>query len=295
MKGRSLCCPAPQQYQRQATMIALSNAHTHRTPVPAAGVLVVGVLVALVWCLLDALWIKRQLTHPFAWPDPVCVAALGAFLGQSTLLCAWAAWSQKRGLLRFALTIAGLAWVSWGSSLATDGSQHTGKWLVMYATFGLLVGLPLVAVRWSSVSLDKPCMQSRRPLSARRRLRQFSLASLFSATTCVAILFAFLTWVELPKRHPLSLMTFCLAIAIYALILLAIAAPRRPNASLIFILAPLVLLLGWLLPCTGVPLTDGKAAGLLMVGQGVVVLASIAAVRTTRYRMFASGACSAEA
>jgi hypothetical protein len=243
---------------------------------------VVGALVALAWFLLDALWIKRQLTHPFFWPDPVCVVALGAFFGQATLLCAWAAWSQTRGLARFAATIAGLGWVSWGSALATDGSQHTGKWLVLYLVYALLVGLPLVAVRLSSVSLNASFIRPRRPRWAKRRFRQFSLAGLFSTTTCASLLFAVLTWAELPNRHPLSFLTFCLAIAVLSLILLGIAAFRRPSVSAIVLLVPVVSLLGWLLPLTGVPLSDYKAAGLLMAGQAVVVLVSIAAVRTTR-------------
>ncbi|MFV1966608.1 MAG: hypothetical protein ACC628_14380 [Pirellulaceae bacterium] len=240
---------------------------------------VIGALLGIAWILIDAAWIKRQMARPASWPDPLSACALGTMLGQVALLGAWMVWSKQRRFVRLAAMVSGLCLASVASAMATDGWDHTHKWLTLFAVYALLIGIPLVAVKLSAIPCEEELNSSPLATVARNKSRQFSLAGLFSATTCIALLLGVSRWLELPAKHPASLLSFCLAVALLSLILLAISQCRPPGvvgAVALVLLCPLV---GWLLPLTGLPPGNDIALILMVSAQGAVIVASVAMTR----------------
>jgi len=234
-------------------------------------------LLVTAWILVDAALIQHQWEQQASWPHPLAACVLGLVFGQAGLLCAWLVWSRQRRSFRLATVVAGLCVASTVAALSTDGLPHTKKWLTLLATYALLVGAPLAAVRFSDVEGGSAAGASW--VASPRRSRQISLGTLFSWTTCAAVLLGVSRWCELPAKHPICLLAFCLVMALASLMVLAIAWRCR-NRLLVFLIPALFCpLLGGLLLLTALPPKNTLVLVLMVCVQGAVILASVAVLR----------------
>lgn len=247
---------------------------------------VMSVLLVLTWLAIDAALISHVLQNHAVWPHPVIVCGMGLAFGQVALACWWFVWSPRNLSIRVAGGLVGLYLCAHMAALFSDGLASASRWFALICVYSTLLAIPLAILKRAGYCWTAESAVPERATRL-RRFRQFSVGGLLSLTTAVAFLLGARQFWEAPAKHPLTIATFCLLLAIAGLISLALSCRARP--SIPWTLAAILLCPVWAL-CLSLthlppePVSHLSLAMMLVI-QGAATAASITVLRVAGYRL----------
>lgn len=168
----------------------------------STALLVLGTWCAASWALLA---VSLQISERY--PSPYSIAPLALSLCLVTLNAGWIAVGRGWPFGRFLLGCAMLLLLARASAEVTGISFF--EWAGFHGIISCLVAIPLLLLRLLGWGMGSTLPGSN-PAAAGPS-RQFTIGGLFLLTTCSAIIFGSLHWVELPDGSLGVLVSFALA------------------------------------------------------------------------------------
>jgi hypothetical protein len=247
---------------------------------------VVVIWLLIVACVAVDLAVIRELQLSQAtWPERTGILGIGLAFGQQVLVTAWMVWGRWNLLVRVAVTVCATFGLGWLGASSEAGASQSGVWFSAMLIFLALLAAPMLAARLMGYSVLRPedtdDQQRRRSL----RARQFSIWSLLTVMTAVAVILGVLRYADWLQDDLVAAILFFTVFSIATCIVLFCGLFFRARIVGLVVTLLVSPVAGYCLSRTGLTANDTREMIELSCLQGLVVIVGVLVLRSAGYVM----------